>query len=368
MRSSSGSYLSNLDHLRVLAAFQVFVWHFVHMSATCTSICFAHDYHPGALSIFEEGHTGVSLFMCISGYVFAKLTDGKEIRTGQFWLNRAIRLLPLLAIWSAITLATAMVIDGVTLSQVWESIRESGSLHTVIPQGGWSVMLEMQFYLLFPFMLLFVRRFGNEWIVALLVLIVTLRLLYWMKYGSVQYISYGTLGGRIDQLLIGYLAFHFTSRYIVAIGAAGTVLLVWSYAAFDARGGFWGIDGYPSRNVLWVFWPLLEAICYSTMIAAYATLKLPRMLDTALAKAGTWSYSIYLGQFFFIPVIFFLIASWFGMPESFGGRFAWAAAAFLPLIGMSAITYTTIEKPFLGLRRNYLVNARLLPVVAPTSS
>jgi peptidoglycan/LPS O-acetylase OafA/YrhL len=354
MRSSSGSYLSNLDHLRALAAFQVFVWHFAHMKASCASICFDRSYDAGILSIFEEGHTGVSLFMCISGYVFAKLTDGKEIRTGQFWLNRAIRLLPLLASWSAITLATAMILDDVSLSQVWGSVREAGSLHTLLPPGGWSIILEIQFYLLFPFMLLFVRRFGHEWIVALLVLILVLRFLYWMKYGSVQYISYWTLGGRIDQLLIGYLAYHYTSRHAVAIGAAGTLLLVWAYAAFSARGGFWGIDGYPSRSVLWVFWPLLEAVCYSAMIAAYATLKLPKMLDVALAKAGTWSYSIYLGQFCFVPVAFFLIASWFGMPESFGGRLAWAAAAFPLLAGMAAITYTTIEKPFLALRRNYI--------------
>jgi peptidoglycan/LPS O-acetylase OafA/YrhL len=358
MRSSSGSYLSNLDHLRALAAFQVFVWHFVHMKASCASVCFDRSYDAGFLSILEEGHTGVSLFMCISGYVFAKLTDGKEIRTVQFWLNRAIRLLPLLATWSAITVATAMVLGDASLAQVVQSIRQEGLERTLLPPGGWSIIVEMQFYVLFPFLLLVVRRFGYEWIVALVVLIVTLRFIYWMKHGSVQYISYWTLGGRIDQLLMGYLAFHFTSRHIVAIGAAGAALLVWAYAVFNAGGGFWGTDGYPSASILWVFWPLLEAICYSTLIAAYVTLKLPKVLDVALAKAGTWSYSIYLGQFCFVPVAFFLIASWFGMPESFEGRLAWAFAAYPLLALMAAITYTTIEKPFLALRRSYIAKPR----------
>lgn len=339
MRSSSGSYVSNLDHLRALAAFQVFVWHFTHTSAACASICFARDYTVGALSIFEEGHTGVSLFMCISGYIFARLTDGHAINAPLFWFNRAARLLPLLAAWSLIT--------------IWSG-QASGIINAVLAPGGWSIVVEMEFYLLFPFMLLFVRRFGLAWIGAAVVAAVALRYAYWLREGSVQDLAYWTLAGRIDQLLIGYLAFYAPTRRPAVVGVTAAVLLIAAYAIFNALGGFYGIRGYPSRSVLWVVWPLLEALCYSAIIRAYVGVKLPRVLDAPLARVGTWSYSIYLGHFYFVPVIFFVVAARFGMPESFGGRLAWALAVFPLVVAIGALTYTTIEKPFLALRKGYL--------------
>ena len=70
MRSSAGLYFDKLDHVRAVAAFLVFSWHFVHLSGV------PYDYAPlfPPASIFEEGYTGVSLFMTLSGYLFAKLT------------------------------------------------------------------------------------------------------------------------------------------------------------------------------------------------------------------------------------------------------------------------------------------------------
>ena len=35
-------------------------------------------------SILSEGHTGVSLFMALSGYIFAKIIDDKDIHFGNF--------------------------------------------------------------------------------------------------------------------------------------------------------------------------------------------------------------------------------------------------------------------------------------------
>ena len=77
MKSSTGMYFVGLDHIRALAAYIVFSWHFVHV----------HDGHLGdspsifPLSLLTEGHTGVALFMTLSGYLFTKLLDGKNIIT-----------------------------------------------------------------------------------------------------------------------------------------------------------------------------------------------------------------------------------------------------------------------------------------------
>ena len=78
-----------------MAAFLVVAWHFTH-AASGYPVPF--DYVPSIFpfALLAEGHTGVALFMTLSGYLFAKLLDGKQIDYAAFFWNRALRLLPLL--------------------------------------------------------------------------------------------------------------------------------------------------------------------------------------------------------------------------------------------------------------------------------
>jgi len=93
MRASSGLYVSRLDHVRALAAFLVYCWHFVH-----THVPYDHVPVFAPISLLEEGHIGVALFMTLSGYLFAKIIDGRPINLGRFYRNRVLRLAPLLAL------------------------------------------------------------------------------------------------------------------------------------------------------------------------------------------------------------------------------------------------------------------------------
>ena len=91
MKSSTGQYYVGLDHIRALAAFIVFVWHFIHVNDQhLASVSFL------PLAILTEGHTGVSLFMTLSGYLFAKILDGRQVHYFGFLWNRFLRLAPLL--------------------------------------------------------------------------------------------------------------------------------------------------------------------------------------------------------------------------------------------------------------------------------
>lgn len=78
MRSSSGTHFIALDHVRAFAAFMVFTWHFTHAT---NGYPIPFDYVPRIFpfALLDEGHTGVALFMTLSGYLFAKLLDGKTI-------------------------------------------------------------------------------------------------------------------------------------------------------------------------------------------------------------------------------------------------------------------------------------------------
>lgn len=95
MRSSDGHHWIALDHIRAIAALLVFSWHFLHWDSG-VPIPFGGAPAIFPIAIFDEGHTGVSLFMVLSGYLFAKLLDGKDVDYLPFFWNRALRLLPLL--------------------------------------------------------------------------------------------------------------------------------------------------------------------------------------------------------------------------------------------------------------------------------
>ena len=93
MKSSSGQYFLSLDHVRAVAVFIVFVWHFNHFNDE-------HKVDPLIFptSILTEGHTGVAIFLVLSGYLFAKLLVGKKIKYNLFLWNRFLRLAPLLGL------------------------------------------------------------------------------------------------------------------------------------------------------------------------------------------------------------------------------------------------------------------------------
>ena len=89
MRSTQASYLERLDHLRLLAAALVVCFHWFHR--------FVPDLRPDnpLLSLIDEGHTGIGLFMVISGFIFTAITHGARIDYTGFLRNRVLRIYPL---------------------------------------------------------------------------------------------------------------------------------------------------------------------------------------------------------------------------------------------------------------------------------
>lgn len=119
----------------------------------------------------EHGERGVQLFFIVSGYTmmltFGDRVDPAAIRS--FYIRRAFRIVPLF--WAAILFYLLITKgegfrfwapDGVTTRDVvltfffmhWSSVT---AFNSVVP-GGWSIAVEMQFYLLFPLLIFLFRR------------------------------------------------------------------------------------------------------------------------------------------------------------------------------------------------------------------
>lgn len=117
------------------------------------------------------GELGVELFFIVSGYTMM-LTFGESIdpaSTRSFYIRRIFRIAPLF--WSAIIFYLILPAapdqkmwapDGIDASKVvltflflhWTS---ATAFNSVVP-GGWSIAIEMQFYLLFPLLLYMFRK------------------------------------------------------------------------------------------------------------------------------------------------------------------------------------------------------------------
>lgn len=367
MQSSERIYLSNLDHLRGFAAFMVFAWHFMHHQLNCREVCYrqlyAGDVHIPFFTLLEQGHTGVALFFCISGYIFTRLSYGKRLQLGGFWKNRLLRLLPLLLFVGVCTL----LVKWASVSEPFAWPEKSRFFRPILhPGGSWTIYMELRYYLILPVLLFLMRRFRPLPVIGLLLLVTfAYRFHIWHDFGTAQFAAYNKLAGRMDQFLCGSAIFYIERRLrehsrhwklILRFGAGASLLfLTGFYHSFSLQGGYYDLNGFPSASPLWIAIPLGEGICYSLIIAGYLTLTLPRIFDRIFAALGRWSYSIYLNHFLLLPTIVAALSYLHFMPDAFYPRLLVASFLAFPLIvAVSAATYRWVERPFLKLRSPYL--------------
>ena len=361
MRSSTGAHYIALDHVRALAAFFVFAWHFTHVTVPLS-------YVPALIpfSILDEGHTGVALFMTLSGYLFAKLLDGRRIDYRAFLWNRAIRLLPLLVVVVAIVGLTKLI-NGEGLA-AYALATAQGLFLPTLPNGGWSITVEFHYYIILPALLGMSAR-SKFLPLSIIVAAVGLRWFLHHERGEIQSLAYWTIVGRIDQFVLGMLAYQFrrliARRHWVALAVIASFMIV--YWRFNALGGFYHYPSYPSPRPFWIILPTIEGFAYAISIAWYdnsfshSTSRLSRWIG----RIGEYSYSIYLLHFFVVHAMARFVNEHVMNLSNFYVACLWAVACFGLMIIPAYFSFRFIESPFLNLRKRYV---KLSPVEEESSS
>ncbi len=355
MKSSTGQYFITLDHVRALALFMVFAWHFTH-GGHGSPVPYSYTPSLFPLALLDEGYTGVSLFMTLSGYLFAKLLDGKQIKYGAFLWNRAIRLLPLLIV--------VIIMKGIFLFLKGESIASyvvsigTGIILPTLPNGGWSITTEFHYYLLLPIFLWMVRK-SRFLPLALIGAAMAVRFAIFHWHGEVQTFAYWTIAGRIDQFALGMLVFQFRSffsrRHLLAIATLSLFFVF--YGWFDRQGGFYHHPSYPSTSPIWVFLLTLEGLAYAIAIAWYDSSFTPSSdgISGFIAKIGTYTYSLYLLHFFVVFDMARFVHRHIMDISNFYWAVAWSAVCFILIMPLGYLSFRFIESPFFKLRTSYVV-------------
>ena len=170
MIGPNANYLPRLDHLRLLAACLVVAVHFIGL-------------HPPAgqaihflLAPIRQGHTGVTLFFVLSGFLFTVISFKKSVSYPSFLLNRILRIYPLYTV--GILSGMFMLGEFAYLNKVfrgaewtWLTPYNIASAWSPFATPGafiandyfaqlWSISVELQFYLVFPILKIWFDRWG----------------------------------------------------------------------------------------------------------------------------------------------------------------------------------------------------------------
>jgi len=346
LKSSSGQYFQSLDHVRALAVFTVFVWHFNHFNDGQLAYPLIFPF-----SFFTEGHTGVAIFLTLSGYLFAKLLNGRKIHYVFFLWNRFLRIAPLLFLVLLI-IAVDQLYKGILTFSYFKSILQ-GVLLPTLPHGAWSITVESHFYVILP-LLLFVSNRFKFGLIAFLIIPLFVRYGLYSSRGSVQLLAFGTIIGRIDQFVLGIIAFQsrqlFSGRHYLALSIALLFLIFWQY--FDFNGGFYKSPWSP----IWIFLPTVEGFAYATLIAWYdnSFKRSSRRVSDFIALIGTYSYSIYMLHFFIVFRLPWMIDRYlFDLSDPYL-LILISVPCFLLMMPIAYLSYRFIEEPFLRYRIKYL--------------
>ncbi|WP_259016461.1 acyltransferase family protein [Emticicia fluvialis] len=160
---------NNFDLLRLIAAFQVLIWH----GAVQFKV---FDNMWGFLSLLFH-IPGVPIFFTISGFLISHSLERNQFNLKKYFKNRALRIYPALWVCTAITaLLLIYFVKPIILKDLllWlaaqvsflqfyasPSLKTWGAGH---PNGSlWSVAVELQFYLVLPVLLYVINLPRKLW-------------------------------------------------------------------------------------------------------------------------------------------------------------------------------------------------------------
>jgi peptidoglycan/LPS O-acetylase OafA/YrhL len=378
VKSTNAFYLHGIDHIRAFAAILVLFHHgYLFIGGRLAygegGSLLGREASTPFSALVVEGHTGVSLFMVLSGFIFTTIAYGRSIHYGRFVLNRVLRIYPLMLALFAVgclvrpaeasfggLMAVLLIPFGLPHPVDLWFVPDLYPFTTLF----WTIGPEFLFYLLFPLLLALVQQQGLGALAFLLLGAVAVRGVLVVLGADVAGISYWTIFGRIDQFLIGIgLAVVYRRRrrswhevlWPIALVIAVHLLFNFSHT------GSW--DDAAAWKLLW---PTIEGIVWAVFILGYLPFveRLPAPITSALAAIGGTSFSIYLLHMTVVaallqtgPVAF----GWGAGKDAFLNTLLFILPATLTI---SWLSFRMIEAPFLRLRVRYLDEAGATPVLA----
>jgi peptidoglycan/LPS O-acetylase OafA/YrhL len=348
-------YITKLDGCRAFAVLAVLCAHY-----------FTSDHLPINDSL---GLWGVQLFFVISGYLITKiLLNSRDLAKQQggkfeqlriFYIRRVLRIFP-----AYYALILGYLILGVEFENgsLWSCLLYVFNFHEAVSSAEfkylghlWTLCIEEQFYMIWPWLMLFIpRKRIVLFTLTLIVLSIASRgalSLIGVEYLSIRNLPTSQLdslcgGALLAQLELGYAKklqsiWKRIAGYIalVGVGLTAAALTLDLSQPIDAMVALAG----PAFVSLW--------IVYKVSIDAYS--KATGFLDFApLRHIGKVSYGVYLFQFVSLFPLYKLMTmagnpEWMSQPVIYA--LIWAAIT----ITISALSWNFFEYPISKLKKHF---------------
>lgn len=351
MISKNIKYIPGLDHIRAFAALLIVLHHSIlHIRPNNEGWIQSKNW---LFAFLIEGHIAVGLFMVSSGFIFYLIAHDKEIDYQRFIYNRFLRIYPLFLF---------LIIVGVSLwpqnfsflgfLQMVFGFSANGGLNLNSLSGTmWSIGVEFQFYLIFPFLMVFFKKKSE--LVTLILLMFMFKTIGSLLGANTRDFSYGTILGRLDQFVIGMLmAMIYIEKIDLKLPKFSIIpivlLILFSTSLYNKYGG-WPEVAY--WKVLWIDY---EGLLWATFIFVY--LKTFNLKIKLLNSIGESSYSVYLLHVVIVTIVIEGKIGFIGFFENqLWNYFLTAVVVVLPVtLLLSRMTYNYIEAPFLNMRVSYI--------------
>ncbi len=305
-------------------------------------------FHFGILRA-QGGFLGVDIFFVISGFLMTGIIAGKlnngSFSLWSFYIDRGRRIVPALiflclvllgAGWFILTpdnyrvlgkhvvASLAFVSNGIfwlEANYFDQASRQKWLLHT------WSLSVEWQFYLIYPILLIVLRKLLNKTLGKIIIAVIALISFVFCIYLSARQptSAFYLLPTRAWEMLAGGLVYffpvHLRGRKPFIMQLCGICLIGGSIFFFEGRWSGW----YALVPVLGAVLLILAGECHS------------RLLDQPLLQfIGKISYSIYLWHWPIVVSLYYL-----GLSE----RLGWVISALGVSIVAGWLSYALIEIP-----------------------
>lgn len=344
--------IEQLTFTRFIAAVAIVIFHFGRDSQI-----FSNEY---VSFIFNNANIGVSYFFVLSGFVMIIAYQNRTVSFFNYLKNRFARIYPVyvLAIILMVVIQSFSSFNkedlflNLTMLQSWIS----GKAQTV-NYPGWSLSVELFFYISFPFLLNYIYSKKNLKVISISVLLFWLlsQLLFHGIINGMITIPYYTIEDafyhpilHINEFLIGNLAGLYFIKKRDAIQKKNflpliLVLFLGSLALLKFKIGLNFHNGFLAV----VFVPIIYLLSRSNDIITKLISKKPFVF------LGEISYSIYILQ---VPVWLFLsdyrMEKYFGFSKTSDVSASFFMRLFI-LIIFSSLCYLYFEKPLRKKIKNY---------------
>lgn len=364
MNPETQQKLYGLDHLRALAIFFVFLFHYFILSGG----------QPAWLpDVARFGWTGVDLFFVLSGFLiasqlFAGIRQGQTVSFRQFFLKRFFRIVPAFLVTVALYFCLPFFREKQHLPPLWKFLTFTQNLGLNLKDEGafshaWSLCVEEHFYLFLPLILIGLQAIrqvkrGYWLLIGFFLFGFAIRAycfnqlylpkladednwMYWYRY--IYYPTYSRLDGLLAGVTIAGI-YHFLPAFWARISRYGNLLLVLSlmvltgayFLCEDQQTFYASVFGFP-----------LVAIGYGLLVAGAVSPScfLYKWRSKTTTLIATLSYAVYLTHKGVIHMTHELLADF-----NINSNLLLLICMVTSLCG-AGLLHLAVEKPFMRLRK-----------------